>query len=247
MHFHLPKPLHGWREFAGEVGIIVVGVLIALIAEQLVESWHWRDQVREAEEAMRLELQTDNGPQALARASIEPCLAQQIDAIQTEIEAGADRARVRELALAYSPPRRTWDEQAWRSASASQAAGHMPAEAMIRWSGPYNLVPSLAESNANEQGALSRLRAGERTPGAASPAQKDRWLLALQDLRHENDSMAYGSYALLAKMNGAGAPVSARGAQQVLQEMRSRYGLCAIIPAIQGFDDQYQQNPQGRR
>jgi hypothetical protein len=28
MHFHLPKPLHGWRAFAGEVGIIVVGVLI---------------------------------------------------------------------------------------------------------------------------------------------------------------------------------------------------------------------------
>jgi hypothetical protein len=23
MHFHLPKPLHGWRPFAGEVGIIV--------------------------------------------------------------------------------------------------------------------------------------------------------------------------------------------------------------------------------
>ena len=33
MHFHLPKPLHGWREFAGEVGIIVLGVLIALGAE----------------------------------------------------------------------------------------------------------------------------------------------------------------------------------------------------------------------
>jgi len=30
MHFHLPKPLHGWREFAGEVGIIVIGVLIVL-------------------------------------------------------------------------------------------------------------------------------------------------------------------------------------------------------------------------
>lgn len=22
MHLHLPKPLHGWREFAGEIGII---------------------------------------------------------------------------------------------------------------------------------------------------------------------------------------------------------------------------------
>ena len=46
MHFHLPKPLHGWRQFAGEVGIIVVGVLIALGAEQLVASWHWRSEVR---------------------------------------------------------------------------------------------------------------------------------------------------------------------------------------------------------
>jgi hypothetical protein len=25
MHVHLPKPLHGWRDFVGEVGIIVVG------------------------------------------------------------------------------------------------------------------------------------------------------------------------------------------------------------------------------
>ena len=36
MHFHLPKPLHGWREFAGEVGVIVLGVLIALGALALV-------------------------------------------------------------------------------------------------------------------------------------------------------------------------------------------------------------------
>src|SRR5665213_1446672 len=40
MHVHLPKPLHGWREFAGEVGIIVLGVLIALAFEQGVEAWH---------------------------------------------------------------------------------------------------------------------------------------------------------------------------------------------------------------
>jgi type IV secretory pathway VirB2 component (pilin) len=36
MDFHLPKPL-GWREFVGEVGIIVLGVLIALGAGQVVE------------------------------------------------------------------------------------------------------------------------------------------------------------------------------------------------------------------
>jgi len=34
MQVHVPKPLHGWREFAGEVGILVLGVLIALGAER---------------------------------------------------------------------------------------------------------------------------------------------------------------------------------------------------------------------
>src|SRR5690242_21553377 len=42
LHFDLPKPLHGWREFAGEVGIIVIGVLIALSAEQVVQDLQTR-------------------------------------------------------------------------------------------------------------------------------------------------------------------------------------------------------------
>lgn len=45
MHFHLPKPLHGWREFSGEVGIIVIGVLIALGAQQVVQDWSDRQRV----------------------------------------------------------------------------------------------------------------------------------------------------------------------------------------------------------
>ena len=40
--FRLPKPLHCWREFAGEVAIIVMGVLIALGAEQVVISFNDR-------------------------------------------------------------------------------------------------------------------------------------------------------------------------------------------------------------
>ena len=56
MHFHLPKPLHGWREFAGEVGIIVVGVLIALALEQVVQSIHDRSVADQARDAIRAEV-----------------------------------------------------------------------------------------------------------------------------------------------------------------------------------------------
>ena len=85
MHVHLPKPLHGWREFVGEVGIIVLGVLLALAAEQAVEAWHWHKKIRDAEGAMRLELAEDDGPQAYGRILIGPCL----DAQLTRIHNGA--------------------------------------------------------------------------------------------------------------------------------------------------------------
>lgn len=56
MHFHLPKPLHGWRAFVGEVGIIVIGVLIALGAEQLVETIHERRELDQLRQSLRAEL-----------------------------------------------------------------------------------------------------------------------------------------------------------------------------------------------
>jgi hypothetical protein len=62
MHFHLPKPLHGWREFAGEVGNIVVGVLIALGAEQVVQELHWHNAVSTQREALHAEIRGDLRP-----------------------------------------------------------------------------------------------------------------------------------------------------------------------------------------
>jgi hypothetical protein len=56
MHFHLPKPLHGWREFAGEVGIIVVGVLIALGAESVVQDLQNRADARAFRETVDHEI-----------------------------------------------------------------------------------------------------------------------------------------------------------------------------------------------
>src|SRR4051812_38991728 len=81
MHFHLPKPLHGWREFIGEVGIIVVGVLIALGAEQVVEQLHNRAAAAETRRAIRAELDTDLAALAL-RGSIEPCVDRRLSELR---------------------------------------------------------------------------------------------------------------------------------------------------------------------
>jgi hypothetical protein len=61
MDIHKPKPWHGLREFAKEFGTIVLGVLVALGAEQAVESLHRQAEVREARDTLRAEIAEDMG------------------------------------------------------------------------------------------------------------------------------------------------------------------------------------------
>src|SRR4051794_36738783 len=88
MHFHLPKPLHGWREFAGEVGIIVLGVLIALGAEQVVQAVRQRSEARDAESEIRAELE-QNIAKLKSRSAVRACVDKRIAELQDLIGSGA--------------------------------------------------------------------------------------------------------------------------------------------------------------
>jgi hypothetical protein len=89
MHVHLPKPLHGWREFAGEVGIIVFGVLIALAAQQVVETVRGNAQAREFRQAVDDELSYDLGSYK-QRLLLTPCVRARLAEIDRVIV--SDRA-----------------------------------------------------------------------------------------------------------------------------------------------------------
>jgi hypothetical protein len=80
MHFHLPKPLHGWRQFMGEVGIIVLGVLIALGAEQLVGIVHQRSEAEQAKDDVKLEI-AKNLASMVQRQKTEECVQRRLNAI----------------------------------------------------------------------------------------------------------------------------------------------------------------------
>jgi hypothetical protein len=59
MDIHKPKPWHGWREFLKEYAIIVVGVLTALAAEQIVVAVDRHEQVEQARAALKVEVRHD--------------------------------------------------------------------------------------------------------------------------------------------------------------------------------------------
>jgi hypothetical protein len=52
MHLHVPKPIHGWKQFFNEILVIAIGILIAVAVEQTVEYVHHRHQRAEFEAQM---------------------------------------------------------------------------------------------------------------------------------------------------------------------------------------------------
>jgi hypothetical protein len=230
MHVHVPKPLHGWRVLAGEIGIIVVGVLIALGAQQFVEDLHQRAELRDAEAAMTSELRDDDLPQAYTRAAITRCYADQLDSIESAIASG-DRTRVLALAKAYAPVVRTWDDQAWQAALASQVLAHSGSKRMLGWANAYILIPFLSLGGKEEQDELALLRPMMSGKGPLSAAQQDRLFRVTSVLRRENQRMTGGSLVFINFAHDQGLTLTGDKKTAILAEVRGKYGTCVELPA----------------
>lgn len=138
MHFHLPKPLHGWREFAGEVGIIVLGVLIALGAEQFAQSLQWRRDVRDFRAAVDTEIEFDLAAGEY-RVRQGPCLERRL--LELEHWSAAQHANqaaplLRDIGY---PKRVSPGTSVWDSRGADLIA-HVPIQARLAYSDFYDLL-----------------------------------------------------------------------------------------------------------
>jgi|KBSMisStandDraft_5_1062788.scaffolds.fasta_scaffold13931_12 hypothetical protein len=136
MHFHLPKPLHGWREFAGEVGIIVLGVLIALGAEQLVEAAHWRSEARSFGKAVDQELGRNLGIYDIILRQ-RPCVTRRLAELERFL---ADSRMGKQDRLARpigSPERYSQYSSVWDNRGAEVTA-HLPGDLRSRYGELYD-------------------------------------------------------------------------------------------------------------
>jgi hypothetical protein len=168
MEVHRPKPVHGLRELAKEIGIIVVGVLIALGAEQAVEWSQRRAEVADAHEALRSEIALNA---RVARFSIEEdrCLNALVDRHIAWAKGGA-RAPT---GMAGQFPDVT--TSAWEVVKVS-AAAHMPLKERLAYASIYNGVQDLHWAIENERAAFLRLY-GNTGMVALAPSDAQRVLV----------------------------------------------------------------------
>ena len=150
MHFHLPKPLHGWRALVGEIGIIVVGVLIALSAEQFVEFLHDRAQVRHGEEDL-----TDNFRRFVTYTAeldaYAPCITARSAELRQLIDRSSGEHRLPNVGPIPQVEARPWQIDTYDAMVASQAITHVAHGQAILYSRIASLTgPSRPYGDAEE-------------------------------------------------------------------------------------------------
>lgn len=230
MEIHKPKPIHGWREFLLEIFVIVLGISIALGAEQIVENIHWQHKLHEAEAAMRLELQDDDLPQANMRIAVARCLDDRLTEIETKIQSGTDRNQLAALLETYDMNGLSWDSEAWNVTVAGDIGAHASAEQMIRWSLPYRLMPRLNALNADEYATLPELRTIRYGRGPLTAAEEERIIAAVEKLRALNLAILDFAAGVINHSVHNGVEPSPEISADYVARARAQFGDCVMEP-----------------
>jgi len=262
VEIHKPKPVHNWRELLTEIGVVVIGVCIALSAEQAVEWWHWRGQVAEAREVIATEM-AQNLVGAIARLRTQGCIERRLDALSDILDAASRSGTLPPVGDIGQPPPRQWRSGAWESLVAAETATHFPRQQLSDLASLYQLVERMenysqlslqswsylyamvgpgrqldAASGADLRKALSLARATSRTYASMGMtlilrSRTLRLSFSGEDLKHIADART-GPLAALPSAAGFG-PISALC--DPLGAVPPRYGQ-SQFPLVPAFSDQ---------
>jgi hypothetical protein len=188
MHLHLPKPLHGWREFAGEVGIIVLGILIALGAEQVVAAAHQRQEGAQAEGIIRSELELNLG-RLQSRRGIHSCVDRRIEDIQNLLDDAASNPGIATPSWIGRPQYWSFLSSRWQAESQAGRAALVDQRRLSDYGIMYARMQNLLDEMGAEQTDWAKLRTLEHLR-RLDPSAALQFNFTLQDARYRDWRLA---------------------------------------------------------
>lgn len=195
-HVDLPKEVRGWREFLKEVGIIVLGVFIALFADQLGQRYDWRMRVGEARKALDREIAEAAGT-AQERIAYNACANRRLDELH-DLVMNAGPAIERPLIVSrYHTVVRPWSEDIWETMIAAGVMEHMPHNELLRYAAIYDLINDIRLQQSREEDSISDLALLTSLQGRFLPVTRDRLLAAVTRARRDNNAIVRDSQQLL--------------------------------------------------
>lgn len=220
-----PTPWHDWRNDGRELAIVVIGVLIALLLQQLAQDWDWRNKARQAERAMTSELLFADGPQIYQRAAMHPCVQTRLQQIREAVETGRSRGEIARLTDSFWLPVYTYDSNTYQEAIAAGAPGHIPGRMMLRFGIAYSVMPLMDRTNERESVDMARLHSFRGTGEAISDQESIQLLQAVEQLRNDDAIMWQEARLELPLIRQLGS-LDAEHMRRLMGKARELYGNC---------------------
>jgi hypothetical protein len=185
MDIHKPKPWHGLREFLKEYVTIVVGVLTALGAEQVVVMAHNTALARAAQASIDKEIRLNLGRVAY-RLQQEPCVERRLD----EITSLVGRWRQDDNAIAPGillgdPGGIALVQESWQANLNDGHYSHEPEDTQVGQAFFYTAFRVLDDSTRNEYLSWGRLRTLQLGSAYLTKASRPQIMMDLQTARSE--------------------------------------------------------------
>jgi hypothetical protein len=182
------KPVRNWGDFLKEVGTIVLGVLVALAADQAVDAWNWHHEVGIVEDSLNDEL-ADSIFAAKERIKITDCQHRTLDALDDLADQSHGTLVLRNTPVSRN---RVWGSAAWDAAVASGAIAHMPHDTRNSYSELFSFVRMFRDMNLRQQELWASIDAYRR-PRKFSDTSRDRFVETVSQLRSLTGTMNLGA------------------------------------------------------
>jgi hypothetical protein len=149
----------GQRKVAADLAIVIVGVFVALIAQQAVQSLDWQAQVRDSRKALRAELAYDVGAYDV-RVRQSRCVQHRLDQLQQWMDQW--KAGNREI---LGPIGRIYTfslyDSVWNVVQSGQVAAHFPLSERLEYARLYDNLRNVDSQNSKGSSAWALLRGYE--------------------------------------------------------------------------------------
>ena len=184
MEIHKPKPVHNWRELLSEVGVVVIGIVIALSLEEGLRALHDRGIASEAREAVRQEIR-QNLSFMSGRLETQPCIERRLDEVGSLLESSREGELKTRPNWVSQPSVYFLSNQLWQAATGSGRISLLTTDEQGSL-GVFSVINTrFNDAEAREQAAWSQLRGLETWQGPLGSQGRVHFTSALQEARYE--------------------------------------------------------------
>lgn len=151
------NPPNGWRAVVWELGIVTLGVLIALAAQQWAEARSWSAKATSARKALRIEL-ADHHDHAVEWRVVAPCIAAQLDVLERRVLASKGKLDPAPLhaedfygedpyTFAIRTPSRPYDDSVWQATNGEGVSSFLQDDERLELGWHYGQAKDSDEQN----------------------------------------------------------------------------------------------------